>query len=145
MDFWHGVGAAIALYLFCRWVGYMAPLGDPETGAGRQEIREGKTRTNVKANRQGSNSPPPAPPKARPPPGSPHAEWEVRNNYAGRIYQMSAREGVDELTVRKATGDWLAVEMVVNGGVAASTITLRSRGMAQQLHFMLGQALGVNS
>ena len=63
MGFWHGVAATVALYLFCRWIAFVAPLGDPETGAGRQEFREGKERTNVKRLRKGSNPPPPPPPK----------------------------------------------------------------------------------
>lgn len=69
MGFWHGVAATVALYLFCRWIAFIAPLGDPETGAGRQEFREGKERANVK--RRGSNQPPPPPPKPRPPKNPP--------------------------------------------------------------------------
>ncbi len=62
------------------------------------------------------------------------------DKYSTTSYEMTASEGVDELTVAKTAGsDWAEVTMVVNGGVHESRITLRSLAMAEQLHFMLGQ------
>jgi len=56
MEFWYGVVATVALYLFCRWIAFIAPPGD------------GKERESVK--RIGSN-PPPTAPKPPPPPNPP--------------------------------------------------------------------------
>lgn len=65
------------------------------------------------------------------------------NTYWNTSYKITAIEGVDALTVEKgASSDWSKVSMVINGGVSESQITLRSRHMAEQLHFMLGQMLG---
>ena len=66
------IGLGIAAIMWLTW--YLAPLGDPETGAGRQDLREGATLSNVK--RHGSNGPPPCP-RPPPPPSPPHGYQPV--------------------------------------------------------------------
>lgn len=40
MLFLYGFLTAAGIYLFCRFVAFMAPLGEPETGAGRRERKQ---------------------------------------------------------------------------------------------------------
>jgi hypothetical protein len=54
---------------FMTWL--LAPLGDPEIGAGRKDFREGGRLANIR--HYGSNGPPPSPTKPPPPPNPPKA------------------------------------------------------------------------
>lgn len=65
------------------------------------------------------------------------------NAYWNRIYAMSAQETNDRLRVRKDSGtDWCEVQMTTNNSPNGS-IQIRSKEMAEQLHFMLGQMLDI--
>lgn len=56
-------------------------------------------------------------------------------------YKMSAQQSNDRLCVSKNQGtDWSKVEMITND-FSNGTIQIRSKEMAEQLHFMLGQML----
>lgn len=62
-------------------------------------------------------------------------------NYTGKHFIMTAEQFPDRLTVKKnSPSDWSSVEMQVHDLVPVK-ITLRSKEMAEQLHFMLGQML----
>ncbi len=63
------------------------------------------------------------------------------NDYYKKSYGMSVSDGCDTLTVRKSNGDWSHIEMDTNGSDNGK-ITIRSKAMAEQLQFMLGQMLG---
>jgi hypothetical protein len=64
------------------------------------------------------------------------------DEYWKRRYHMEAIEGVDALNVDKSPGtDWCWVRMTVADNEPIG-INLRSKEMAEQLHFMLGQMLG---
>jgi hypothetical protein len=66
----------------------------------------------------------------------------TKDDYWNRHYRLSANEWSDTLTVSKHGGtDWSEVAMNIND-VTRDSITLRSKEMAEQLHFMLGQLLG---
>lgn len=62
-------------------------------------------------------------------------------DYWNRRYTMGARESSDELRVEKRAGtDWCDLSMQINGEYNGR-ITIRSREMAEELHFMLGRML----
>ncbi len=64
-------------------------------------------------------------------------------SYFKKNYCMTVSESgsCDVLSVNKNNGtDWSALKMVTNGR-SNGTITLRSREIAEQLHFSLGQML----
>ena len=63
------------------------------------------------------------------------------SNYNKKYYSMSVKEANDEVCVNKSTGaDWCTIKMV-NNDEFTGDITIRSREMAEQLKFMLGQML----
>lgn len=64
-------------------------------------------------------------------------------DYDKKEYVMSAQETNDKLTVSKGSGsDWVMVMMTTNNEQNGH-VTIRSKAMAEQLHFMLGQMLGL--
>ncbi len=64
------------------------------------------------------------------------------SDYYKKNYAMNVQETNDELQVDKISGtDWCDVTMTTNGNENGK-ITIRSKVMAEQLHFMLGQMLG---
>jgi hypothetical protein len=56
-------GLSVAAIAWVSW--YLAPLGDPETGAGRHGFREGATRSNIKSYSHVPPERPPAPPRPK--------------------------------------------------------------------------------
>lgn len=64
------------------------------------------------------------------------------NQYRKIFYMMTAKQSPDELTVDKmGDSDYCEISMVTNG-FGNGQVTIRSKEMAEQLHFMLGQMLG---
>lgn len=62
--------------------------------------------------------------------------------YFARQYRMTVKDA-DELTLDKSrASDWASLTMHINDGVPDTQITLRSKEIAEGLHFMLGQMLG---
>jgi len=58
-----------------------------------------------------------------------------------KYYSMSVQEFNDKLIVKKISNtDWSNIQMITNDNENGS-IQLRSKAMAEQLHFMLGQML----
>ena len=65
----------------------------------------------------------------------------MSDTYYDKSYSRSTTEGADSLHVRKRRGtDWLDIEMITNG-TGNGSICIRSKDMAEHLHFMLGQLL----
>jgi VCBS repeat-containing protein len=63
-------------------------------------------------------------------------------SYEKSQYCMSAIQHPDKVTVSKTQGsDWCHVTLDIHGK-EDSAINIRSKEMAEQLHFMLGQMLG---
>lgn len=61
--------------------------------------------------------------------------------YLKKTYSRQVVEDSDALTVNKHAGsDWAFLKMEINGRMSGE-ICLRSREMAEHLHFMLGQLL----
>jgi hypothetical protein len=70
-------------------------------------------------------------------------DWKAHNEaeYQKKCYNMAAQHMVDQLHIDKSTqSDWCEITMITNG-FENGIITLRSKEMAEQLHFMLGQLL----
>lgn len=68
----------------------------------------------------------------------------MQNIYWCKNYAMMAQETNDALTLSKDSGtDWCRVTMRTND-IDSGSITIRSKAMAEQLHFMLGQMLSSN-
>jgi|GEM_PF-3954072 len=64
------------------------------------------------------------------------------SEFWNKHYVMKAQQSNDQLEVRKSSGsDWSQISNVTNG-TKNGEITIRSKEMAEQLHFMLGQMLG---
>lgn len=64
-------------------------------------------------------------------------------NYYNRSYSVTVSESVDNLELHKSTGsDWCEIRAFINDDLKGS-IELRSKEMAEHLHFMLGQMLDV--
>lgn len=62
--------------------------------------------------------------------------------YEAISYRMSVSDGCDTVHVEKDIGSaWCKLRMVTNCAENGD-ITIRSKDMAMQLHFMLGQMLG---
>lgn len=62
-------------------------------------------------------------------------------DYWKHHYRMSAQESNEKISVEKnGDGDWCHVSMITNDRDNGK-ITIRSKAMAEQLHFMLGQML----
>lgn len=58
-----------------------------------------------------------------------------------KSYSMTVQESNDKLVVEKSNNsDWSEVKMITNKFDNGS-IAIRSKAMAEQLHFMLGQML----
>lgn len=65
----------------------------------------------------------------------------MSDDYYKKPYSMNAQESNDKLFVEKHfDSDWLNISMETNCAENGK-ITIRSKNMAEQLHFMLGQAL----
>lgn len=65
------------------------------------------------------------------------------DSYWKKNYGSSVSSGCDELHVRKSSGgDWSHINMLTNDQPNGD-ITIRSKEHAEQLHFLLGQMLGV--
>ena len=63
--------------------------------------------------------------------------------YLREGYKASAIVGVDKVTVNKLSGsDWSTIKLTVNG-YEEGEVGLRSKQMAEHLHFMLGQMLEI--
>lgn len=63
------------------------------------------------------------------------------DDYWRKHYQRRLAEGADTLTLEKTKdSDWCHVRMLTNGDPNGG-ICIRSREMAEHLHFMLGQLL----
>ena len=63
--------------------------------------------------------------------------------YLREGYKASVIVGVDEVTVNKPRdSDWSTIKLTVNG-YEAGEVDLRSKQMAEHLHFMLGQMLEI--
>lgn len=62
-------------------------------------------------------------------------------DYWERTFSLTAQETNDALMVHKIDGsDWCSISIETNGKQNGE-ITIRSRLMAEQLHFMLGKLL----
>jgi len=62
-------------------------------------------------------------------------------NYYKKYYIMKAKQTNDSLKLHKTTNsDWCELSMTTNG-FSNGQITIRSKEMVEQLHFMLGQLL----
>jgi hypothetical protein len=67
----------------------------------------------------------------------------MKDNYWEKSFNTAVLHGNDEITVYKNSGgDWIGIEMQTNKTPNGS-ITIRSKEHAEQLHFLLGQMLGV--
>jgi len=65
------------------------------------------------------------------------------DNYYEKHYTMGLQENNDKLIVSKMSqSDWCLIKMNTNNS-ANGKIQIRSKAMAEQLHFMLGQLLGL--
>ncbi|MDH5798909.1 MAG: hypothetical protein OEZ19_10110 [Paracoccaceae bacterium] len=63
------------------------------------------------------------------------------SDYEKKHYRMSATHGVDTLTVEKdSRSDWATIRKTIHDD-SFGEIEIRSKEMAEQLHFMLGQML----
>ena len=63
-------------------------------------------------------------------------------DYYNQNYSMTVQEANDKLTVSKSSGsNWCGIAITTNRN-SNGMIMLRSKAMAEQLHFMLGQMLG---
>ncbi len=63
------------------------------------------------------------------------------NKYYDKHYHMAAESESDKIILKKCgRSDWCEVIMEINGDQKCS-MDIRSREMAEQLHFMLGQIL----
>jgi len=66
------------------------------------------------------------------------------SDYWGKSYNASLKRGVDTVHVIKASGvDRSMIRMQLHDKIDG-TIQLRSQEHAEQLHFLLGQMLGLN-
>lgn len=65
----------------------------------------------------------------------------MKESYSNKSYSYSVSNGFDDLYVNKnPSSDWMEIKMVTND-LANGVITIRSKEMAEQLHFMLGQLI----
>jgi len=69
----------------------------------------------------------------------------MSGEYFAKNYIMSAQQDNDKLRVVKCgQSEWCNIENTTNNSDNGK-ITIRSKAIAEQLHFMLGQMLGINS
>ena len=65
----------------------------------------------------------------------------MRMKYQDKRYNSSVIIGNDNITLAKSSGsEWSYIENTINGD-KDTEITIRSKEMAEHLHFMLGQML----
>lgn len=65
----------------------------------------------------------------------------VMSEYRDKYYRMNVDNGGDQVEVHKSwNSEYVEIRLTINGLIKAD-MTLRSKEMVEQLHFMLGQVL----
>lgn len=67
----------------------------------------------------------------------------MKDDYWDKTFSTSVSNGCDNIRVEKiGNSDWSHIKMITNNN-SNGEITIRSKEQVEQIHFLLGQMLGI--